>query len=615
MCGIIGYYGLKNTKKILFEGLKTLEYRGYDSAGVCIWHKDSFKRIRAKGNLDQLNKKLKNLNLNGPLGIGHIRWATHGKPSAINAHPHTIRGISIVHNGIIENDLDLKEKLSEKGASFRSETDSELLAHLISEKFLMQKKNTQRRLLQSVLGTIPLIQGNYSVLAVSKDHPNEIIAFKKGLPLILGQTKHLIMIASDVKALLPYTKNIFYLEDDEIALIQGLKFKLFNLQGKEIKNIFQKKVKIRENLEKIEKLNFSHFMLKEIFEQPKKIENLLRLNSSSDFKKINLKDLKKKNPFSKKEKIFIVACGSSFYAALIGKHLIEKHLEIPVEVDIASEFRYRNLLAYKNALVLLISQSGETADTLAALKKAQQKGMETLGICNEKHSSLARAVHECLYLEAGTERAVASTKSFMNTSTLFYLLSTKFRKDKKLLIEEESILRSLKKLTFQMEGLSQQCFDFFSKNIKFFNTQKGFFFIGRGPHYPIALEGALKIKELAYRYAEGYPAGELKHGPLALIDPSLLTVALCPKDFYYEKTLNNLIEIKARKGKLLAIGTEKDTQLQKLSDFFIPLPKVEDSLYPLIEMIPLQLLAYSLAKFLGHDVDRPRNLAKSVTVE
>ena len=626
MCGIIGYYGSKNPKNVILKGLKSLEYRGYDSAGVSIWHKNTFKRVRAKGNLQHLEKKIMNLNFDGSLGIGHIRWATHGKPNEINAHPHEVKGVSIVHNGIIENYSQLKEELTNRGVLLQSETDSELLAHLISEK-LMQQNKKEKSLLKAVLSVMPSLQGSYSCLVVSEMKANEMVAFKKDLPLVLGCSDHSVMVASDVEALRPYVHNVLYLEDEEVTLIQGSIFKVFSKKGEEIKDIKKATVQIHEK-KKDEELKHAHFMLKEILEQPKRINQLLQMNLHPSLKTLYLKDLKSgQSFFSHIDKIFIVACGSSFYAALYGKYLLEQNIRIPVEVDIASEFQYRNPILTKKTLTLFISQSGETADTLSAMRIVQSQGFKTLGICNTKHSLMSRKVDECFFIEAGLEKSVASTKTFMNTLVLLHLLSLKIKESQSNSIQKENqsssiqdeevkkMIASLFHLPTQMEKLMKNSMNFFSKNASKFAKKRGFLFMGRGFHYPIALEGALKIKELTYKHAEGFAAGELKHGPLALVDASILVIVLAPSDSYYKKTFNNLIEVKSRGGEILTLGTEGNTELKKWSDFFLALPKREFLMSPLLEVIPLQLLAYYVAISLGHDVDRPRNLAKSVTVE
>lgn len=681
MCGIIGYFGPKDPKEVILNGLKTLEYRGYDSAGISIWDKSSFKRVRSQGKIHRLEEKLKVLNFEGSLGIGHIRWATHGAPHIRNAHPHKVGDVTLVHNGVIENYWDLKKDLLEKGVVFQSETDSELLAHLISKRLLdssespfspsphpSSSSHSKKTLFEAVLSVLPLLKGSYATLVVSEQHSDEIIAFKKDLSLILGQKSHSVMIASDIEALLPHTQNVMYLDDNEIAHIKGSDVQIFSTQfdsvmlddfldtshpkhrfekekdhlwrknfhlsyqkvGKKRTPISLKEKKTKkEDKEDIKKGSIknkvkkpvqnetdtqSPFMLREIFEQPEKVKELIQSHIHPTLNRIFLPDLSSStNILEGKKKIFLLACGSSYYAALQAKYVLEKFSRLSVEVDMASEFRYRNPVIPKNSLMILVSQSGETADTLSLLQMSREEpSLDTLGICNVKHSSLARQVKECLFLRAGKERGVASTKTFTNTLLLFYLLARILEmKDS----DHKSLLPSLFSLPHQMKALIQKSNEFFEKKAPQWVKHKGFLYLGRGPHYPIALEGALKVKELAYRHAEGYAAGEMKHGPLALVDSSLLVFVLAPMDSYYRKTLNNLIEIKTRGGKVVAIGSEGDERLQALSDEFISLPKALESLYPILEVIPLQFFAYHMAKILGHDIDRPRNLAKSVTVE
>lgn len=648
MCGIIGYYGPQNPKEIILNGLKNLEYRGYDSAGVSIWHKNSFKRVRTKGSIHLLEEKLMNLNFEGSLGIGHIRWATHGFPDEMNAHPHKAGNTSLVHNGIIENYFDLKKDLIQKGVSFESETDSELLVQLIHTRLLnpallpaLSKKTFSnlkgfkgKNLLKAILSILPLLKGSYACLVISEENSDEIIGFKKDLPLILGKKKEAVMMVSDREAFWPQTQKVIYLENKELVVIKGSQFEIFSLSKDDPLKI-QKKSLVKKKEDKTSKdflkdfkpslsLEFKEskekqtsFMLQEIFEQGQRAKELILSHFHPHSGEIFFPDLALNKDFLKEiQKVFLLACGSSYYAALNAKYLLECFSRLPVEVDMSSEFRYRDPVIPKNSLMTLISQSGETADTLSLLKIQQETKLsfpfKTLGISNTKHSSLARQVNHCLFLRAGRERSVASTKAFLNTLLLLHFLALGLKSNAE---EQKKFSPHFFQLPEQIEEVTQKSHAFFEKTAPQCVKQKGFLFLGRGPHYPIALEGALKVKELTYRHAEGYAAGEMKHGPLALVDSSLLVFVLAPLDSYYPKTLNNLIEIKARGGKVFSIGTEGDERLMSLSDEFLPLPKTTDTLYPLLEVIPLQLFAYHMAKVLGHDVDHPRNLAKSVTVE
>ncbi|MCB9025898.1 MAG: glutamine--fructose-6-phosphate transaminase (isomerizing) [Bdellovibrionaceae bacterium] len=628
MCGIVGYIGSGDPKKVILEGLKTLEYRGYDSAGVAILDGNKFKRIRAEGKLSILKEKLESEIFSGHIGIGHTRWATHGKPSERNAHPHSVKGVSIVHNGIIENYADLKESLKDLGTEFLSDTDSELVAHLISAEI-----DSGKDLFTSVLAILPRLSGAFSILAVSTDQPDEMVAFKNGPPLILGPAKDEIIVASDVQAIIKYTKDVIYLDDFEIAHIVGSKYKIFDKEGK---IIAKKIVHIDWSPEQVEKQGYRHFMLKEIFEQPRAVaaaiaphvdlnhhtvqlsrlglggtgvEDLESLNLIKDYQN-TVEKLKNVN------RIFIVACGTSYYAAMVGKYVIERMAGVPVEVDIASEFRYRNVVIPKDSLFVTISQSGETADTLAALRLVKEMGVPCLSICNVKRSTIDREAHGHLYMNAGAEIGVASTKAFVCTLSLLNILALNIGKIKETISssEEQKWVREMLSVPSQMEIVL--AFDkFFAEASHTLKKFRGFLYMGRGVNYPIALEGALKLKELAYMHAEGYASGEMKHGPLALIDESMCIVMLAPSDELYEKTVSNLEEAKARGGEIISIGTGENTKLRQISEHYLPLPSAAWFVNPILEVIPLQLLAYHMADALGHDVDQPRNLAKSVTVE
>ncbi len=628
MCGIVGYYGPQSPKDIILSGLKTLEYRGYDSAGVAILNRGEFKRIRVQGKLSVLADKLKNEEFDGHIGIGHTRWATHGKPSEANAHPHCVKGISIVHNGIIENYLELREQLKAEGAVFSSETDSELVAHLIARE--VDKKSD---LLTSVFAILPQLHGAFSILAVSQAAPEQIVAFKNGPPLIIGHTKKEVIIASDIQAIVQHTPDVIYLDDFEVAFVNGTDVKFYDADGKTLQ---KKSTHIEWSPEQIEKQGYAHFMLKEIFEQPRAVASAIAPHVNLQTHEVELKGLgfsinafdemasldeKKDEAISKEilkntKRILIVACGTSFYAGSVGKYLFEKIAKVPVDLDIASEFRYRESIIEKDTLFISISQSGETADTLAALRLAKKMGLKCLSICNVKRSSIDRESHGHLYMNAGAEIGVASTKAFVCTLSLLSLCAIYFGKIKKTLgsEDEKNQVRALLAAPSQMENVL--AFDkFFAEAASVLKRFKGFLYMGRGVSYPVALEGALKLKELAYMHAEGYAAGEMKHGPLALIDDKMCVVMLAPSDELYEKTVSNLEEAKARGAQIISIGSGENSKLKQLSQYYLPLPKAEWFVNPLLEVIPLQLLSYHVADALGHDVDQPRNLAKSVTVE
>ncbi len=596
MCGIIGYLGPNPSLPILIEGLEQLEYRGYDSTGVYIHTPNGTHRFRSEGNLNHLKKKIpENFYKKKSFGIGHTRWATHGVPSEKNAHPHQFGKITIVHNGIIENIDELKEKFPN---SYTSQTDTEVIASIISH-FYSKEKN----LFQSVLQTQKLLQGSFSFLVACEDLKDQIIGFRQGPPLIIGfGEKNEFFISSDLPSLVQnWTSKIVILENSELFYIKDQSCQFFSDLGEPI----QKKVqKIEWSQSKKDKAGHEHYMLKEIFDQPISIRNLIQ--NPQSFEQFKDKDLLK--TLRDAQKLFIVACGSSYYAALYGKYVIESLAQIPVEVDLASEFQYRNPMIHPKDPILFISQSGETADTLASFYLAQKKGALTLSFCNVENSSLDRLADLSFHLQAGIEVGVASTKSFTSTLTLLLLMALQFNK------ENRSILKAIKNLPLQIE-------DVLAHNIQIqqwaqsFHKYKRFLYLGRGPHYPMALEGALKMKELAYIHAEGYPSGEMKHGPLALVDENVLIVGLISKDTYMNKNIINFQEAKTRGGNILTIGNTLENQLKNISLHHISLPDSHEWTTPLLEVIVLQLLAYHFACSLNHNVDRPRNLAKSVTVE
>ena len=617
MCGIVGYYGKKSPKDVLLKGLKKLEYRGYDSAGVAIFNGGSFDVFRASGKLSILDEKLKGYNFDGPIGIGHTRWATHGKPTEENAHPHKIKGVSLVQNGIIENYLELKNELKSKGVSFASETDTEVVAHLIALEM-----ESSKDLIQSVYKVIPQLRGAYAILVVSEEEPDTIVAFKSGPPLILGVGTDEIILASDVQAFIDHTDEVIYLDDYEVVKVQKDKYEVFSDSGKPLKKSV---TKLDVRSENSEKKGYKHYMLKEIFEQPRAVANALQpyVNVQAktlDFSRLGSQFSESDPELMKKlsgvDRIYMIACGTSYYAAMYGKYLIEGIAGIPVEVDIASEFRYREPILTGNALAITVSQSGETADTLAALRLVKEQGLMSLSICNTKLSTIDRESDLHLYMNSGIEIGVASTKAFVSTLSLFNLLAIYFAKSSSRMTEEQEKqhIEALLALPSQMEIVL--AYDkFFSEAADTLKKYRGYLYLGRGPSYPIAMEGALKLKELAYMHAEGYAAGEMKHGPLALVDDKMVSLVICPRDRYYEKTMSNLEEAKARGGVIISIGSGEDAQLKEISEHYLAIPEVFWAVSGILSVIPVQLLSYHLADALGHDVDQPRNLAKSVTVE
>lgn len=614
MCGIVGYYGSKNPKDVIMEGLKALEYRGYDSAGVAIFDKGEVKRVRAEGKLSNLEGLLKDTKFDGHTGIGHTRWATHGIPSERNAHPHMVEGISIVHNGIIENYTEIKESLAKNGVQFSSDTDSELVAHLLASEVKSTKS-----LLKAVFNILPKLHGAFSIVALSKESPQEIVAFKNGPPLILGAGEGESIIASDLQAIVKHTQNIVYLEDNEIVHVEGPKFTLYTHDGKKIDRAPEK---IEWTAEAAEKKGYPHFMLKEIFEQPRTIANAIQpyidlANMSLKMGQLaNASDEEIAKQLLSFDRITIIACGTSYYAGMVAEYYIERLAKLPVEIEFASEFRYRNPIVDKKTLYLFISQSGETADTIAAMKLVKEQGASTMSLCNVKLSTLDRATQFKMYMNCEAEIGVASTKAFTSSLILLNAFALYLGKIRGHINgdEEKKHIRSLLDLPSLMEKVL--AYDsFFKDTAQDLKKFKGFLYIGRGVNYPIAMEGALKLKELAYMHAEGYAAGEMKHGPIALIDEKMAVVAVAPQDDVYEKTMSNVEEVVARGGKVIGIGSEQNENMKRISQHYLTLPQAHWSLNPILAVVPLQLMAYHVSDSLGYDVDQPRNLAKSVTVE
>ncbi|HRO67435.1 MAG TPA: glutamine--fructose-6-phosphate transaminase (isomerizing) [Pseudobdellovibrionaceae bacterium] len=627
MCGIVGYLGPLNPKDVIVAGLKKLEYRGYDSAGVAILHRGKTKRVRAEGKLKALEEKLRKEPFDGHLGIGHTRWATHGGPSERNAHPHQVRGVSLVHNGIIENYADIREELLARGAEISSDTDSELVAHLLAEE--VEKTGS---LLKSVQNILDRIHGAFSIVAMWDQDPETMVAFKDGPPLVVGLGDDETFVVSDVQACLQHTKKFVYLDDREVVHVHKNKVQVYSSKGEEI---LKKVSEVDWSEEAVEKQGHAHFMLKEIYEQPRSVASAMEPHLDIDQFKVRLKRVGFHQPLQGLEsldvetdwqntqevlkgveRIFMIACGTSNYAAMVGKYLLEKIAKIPVETDIASEFRYRDPVLPPNTLVMTLSQSGETADTLAAIRLAKEKGALTLSLCNVRGSSIDREAHGHLYMNSGPEIGVASTKAFTSTLTVLNCFALAFGQIKGTLsaAEEKTYVQALLAAPSQLEGVL--AYDkYFGEAADILKTYKGFLYMGRGVSFPIAMEGALKLKELAYLHAEGYAAGEMKHGPLALIDERMAIIMIVPEDGLYEKSVSNLEEARARGGKIISLGTGEDEKLRRVSAEYLPLPKALWTVNPILSVVPLQLMAYHLANNLGYDVDQPRNLAKSVTVE
>jgi len=610
MCGIIGYIGTRPANEVIFDGLTRLEYRGYDSAGIAVVDNNKIHVHKDIGKLRNIRKQLlDDFQSTSSIGIGHTRWATHGRPSAFNAHPHgdCQTTLMVAHNGIIENFMKLRKSLSESGHTFTSETDSEVLAHLIEAAYKGDLK-------QAVLDAVKRVEGAYAIAVIHKDHPDRLVCVRKESPLIVGLGSGENFIASDVTAILQYTRQVVYLDNLEGAEVTRDGVSFFSVDNVAVE---KKSVQIDWNPVAAEKGGFSHFMLKEIFEQPQVIRNTIGGRTSEEDGKIYLEELKLTGPdIYRTQRIVMVACGTAYYAACVGKYLIEKLVRIPVECDLASEFRYRSPLVDGNTLVIAISQSGETADTLAAVKEARKRGAKVLGVVNAKESSLTREVDGLVYIHAGPEIGVASTKAYIAMLTALTLLALMLGKIRSVLepsyVQEK--IRELKVLPQQIERVLDRCEEIKEVAAKYLDA-RSFLYLGRGFNYPTALEGALKLKELSYIHAEGYAAGEMKHGPIALIDQEMPVMAIVTESDVYEKTISNLKEVQARSGRLIAIATEGDQEIRSMTDHVIEVPRVSDIFSPIITVVPLQLFAYYVADLRGLDVDQPRNLAKSVTVE
>ncbi len=609
MCGIVGYIGKQDASPIIIDGLRRLEYRGYDSAGICTLNGGEPQLRRAEGKLINLENILREKPATGSRGIGHTRWATHGRPSEINAHPHKAGSIVVVHNGIIENYLKLKSRLQKQGHKFSSETDTEIIAHLVEEHY--QQCGDFEKAVRLALAEV---EGAYGVAILCIDEPDKLIAAKLGSPLVVGQGDGEFFVASDIPAMLSHTREMIFLDDGEIVVFTPEKMWITDLSGQPL--VKQSKTITWSPL-MAEKGGYKHFMLKEIYEQPRTLADTIAGRIQGEEGDIYLEDLGlSQEQLADLDKINIIACGTSWHAGLVGKFYIEKLARIPVEIDIASEFRYRDPIVTDKSLTLLISQSGETADTLAGLREAKGKGGKVVCICNVVDSSIARESDGVVYTHAGPEIGVASTKAFTTQLVALYLFALKLGRARGTLTADdcrnqvEALLALPRKLEETLE-LDEQI----EQIAREFMNARDFLYMGRGNQYPIALEGALKLKEISYIHAEGYPAGEMKHGPIALIDENLPVVVLVPRNATYDKVVSNMEEVCARGGKVIAVASGDENELQGKVAELIKVPQTTEDLLPILTSIPMQLLAYHIAVLKGTDVDQPRNLAKSVTVE
>lgn len=612
MCGIVAYVGHREAAPLIIKGLKRLEYRGYDSAGIALLNGHGLKVYKKKGKVSDLEGELKGKELMARIGIGHTRWATHGEPNDINAHPHysTSRKLAIIHNGIIENYSSIKQSLINKGYTFDSATDTEVLIKFIEDI----RTNMYCDLEEAVRIALHEVVGAYAIVIIDEENPTQLIAARKGSPLVIGVGEDEFFFASDATPIIEYTKEVVYLDDYEIAIVKDNELVIKNLANEDIAPYIET---VELELEAIEKGGYDHFMLKEIFEQPRSIADSMRGRINLENASLLLGGLRDYlDKIAKTDRIVIVACGTSWHAGLVGEYLFEELARINVEVEYASEFRYRNPIIKEGDIVIAISQSGETADTMAALELAKSKGAIILGVCNVVGSSIARITHAGVYTHAGPEIGVASTKAFTAQVTVLSLIAIATAHKKGTISQDlyRELLFGLDAIPAKVEKILKSAEKI--KDIsKLFTFASNFIFLGRGLNFPVALEGALKLKEISYIHAEGYPAAEMKHGPIALIDEDMPVVFIATKDNSYEKIVSNIQEVKARKGRVIAIVTEGDTLIPKMVDFIIEVPRTNDLLLPLLTSIPLQLISYYIAVLRGRNVDQPRNLAKSVTVE
>ncbi|HKW47086.1 MAG TPA: glutamine--fructose-6-phosphate transaminase (isomerizing) [Gemmatimonadaceae bacterium] len=609
MCGIVGYIGPKTATPLLIEGLKRLEYRGYDSAGIATMNGAGLEMRKAKGKISVLESVVRDAPVHGSIGIAHTRWATHGAPNECNAHPHhdCTNTIAVVHNGIIENYGALRQMLIQQGHTFQSETDTEVLAHLIEAAM------DDDPLEDAVIDALHLVEGTYGIAVISSRDPDKIVAARKGSPLLLGLGEGEFYVASDVAAILQHTRQVVYLDDGEMGVLTRDGYEVLDLNARRVRKGVSR---IDWDLDQIEKGGFDHFMLKEIFEQPTTIQNTMRgrLVVDEGFSKLGGLNLTRQQLLDL-DRIIITACGTSWHSGLIGELYLEELARIPVEVEYASEFRYRNPLVTKNTLCIVISQSGETADTLAAMREAKRRGARTLGLVNVVGSTMAREDDGGIYLHAGPEIGVASTKAFTSQVIALALLTLKIGRLREMsVMKGRQIAQAMLRLPEQIQSILDRANEIELLAEQFKNATN-FLYLGRGYNFPVALEGALKLKEISYIHAEGYPAAEMKHGPIALIDENMPVVFVAPHDSVFDKIVSNIQEVKARGGKVIAITSQQEDVLENLIDYEIRIPQTEDMLYPILSVIPLQLLAYYVAVKRGLNVDQPRNLAKSVTVE
>jgi glutamine---fructose-6-phosphate transaminase (isomerizing) len=614
MCGIVGYIGHREAYPIVIKGLKRLEYRGYDSAGIMLYDGTDLKIAKTKGKVSDLEEKAKVISQKGTIGMGHTRWATHGVPNDVNSHPHVSNNgnLSIIHNGIIENYAPLKKELIKRGYSFKSDTDTEVLVNLIED---VQKKDNLK-LGKAVQVALNQVVGAYAICVFDKQNPDEIIVARLGSPLAIGVGENEYFIASDASPFIEYTSNAIYLEDEEMAIVRLHKpLKIRKIKDDSLVDPYIQELQM--NLEQIEKGGYDHFMLKEIYEQPSVIKDTYRgrlLANQGIIQMAGVEDNLEK--FLAAERILIIACGTSWHAGLVAEYVIEEFARIPVEVEYASEFRYRNPIITPKDIVIAISQSGETADTLAAIKLAKERGAFVFGVCNVVGSSISRETHAGAYTHAGPEIGVASTKAFTTQITVLTMIALRLAKAKGTMSNSD-FHRHLQELEVIPEKVAEalKTNDSAKAIAAVFKDSPNCLYLGRGYNFPVALEGALKLKEISYIHAEGYPAAEMKHGPIALIDELMPVIVIAPRQGHYDKIVSNIQEIKARKGKIIAVVTKGDTEVRELADYVIEIPDTIEALSPLLTTIPLQLLSYHIAVMRECNVDQPRNLAKSVTVE
>jgi glucosamine--fructose-6-phosphate aminotransferase (isomerizing) len=609
MCGIVGYIGPRPAARLLLEGLKRLEYRGYDSSGIAIVNGKGLEIVKAAGKISALEQQLDGNLPTGTLGIAHTRWATHGAPTTPNAHPHTDQSgrIAVIHNGIIENASVLRKALEQRGHTFKSETDTEVLAHLVGEFY-------RGNLEEAVAAALRDVDGAYGLAFISAAEPGVLVAARKGSPLLVGVGENEWFVASDASPLLQYTRSVIYLDDGEMAVLTRDGYRIRNLETTKIDKPVDQ---IEWDLATIERGGFAHFMLKEIFEQPESLRNTLRGHLLEDegtarVSGLNLTD----DELKQVQRIIITACGTSWHSGLIGEYMFEEMARLPVEVEYASEFRYRNPVVDPKTLVIGISQSGETADTLAAIREAKRRGARTVGVVNVVGSTIAREVDGGIYLHAGPEVGVASTKAFTSQVAALALISLRIARLRNLsILQGRQFIQALRRLPDQMADILSRAADIERLAERFLATTHNALYLGRGVNFPVALEGALKLKEISYIHAEGYPAAEMKHGPIALIDENMPVVFIAPKDAVHSKIVSNIEEVKARGGRVLALVNAGDAEIERLADATFAIPETLDALTPILTSIPLQLLSYYVAVRRGCNVDQPRNLAKSVTVE